>query len=110
MNGKTPEFLLVFCSCPDHNTALQLARTLVNEGLVACAQLSAPVTSVYRWQGDTCESHEISLQLKCLAAAYPQLQQRVLQLHPYEVPELIAVDIQQGLPAYLHWIKDNTRL
>ncbi|QUN07682.1 divalent-cation tolerance protein CutA [Shewanella yunxiaonensis] len=105
-----PEFLLVFCSCPDHDTALTLARTLVKEGLVACAQLSSPITSVYHWQEQLCEDSEISLQLKCLAAVYPKLQQRVLQLHPYEVPELIAVEIQQGLPTYLDWIKDNTRL
>lgn len=110
MNSITPEFLLVFCSCPDHDTALDLARTLVDEKLVACAQVSAAMTSVYQWQEQNCETTEVSLQLKCLAAVYPQLQQRVLQLHPYEVPELLAVNIQQGLPAYLDWIKDNTRL
>ncbi|TVL11783.1 cation tolerance protein CutA [Shewanella algae] len=110
MDIKSQQALLVFCSCPDTDSAKSLAATLVHESLVACAQVSQTVDSFYVWQGELCQETEVSLQLKCLASAYPRLEQRILELHPYEVPEIIAVPISHGLPAYLDWIKDNTKL
>ncbi|BCV67959.1 divalent-cation tolerance protein CutA [Shewanella carassii] len=110
MDIKSQQVLLVFCSCPDTDSAKSLAATLVRESLVACAQVSQNVDSFYVWQGELCQEAEVSLQLKCLASAYPKLEQRILELHPYEVPEIIAVPISHGLPAYLDWIKDNTKL
>ncbi|MBO2617681.1 divalent-cation tolerance protein CutA [Shewanella algae] len=110
MDIKSQQALLVFCSYPDTDSAKSLAATLVRESLVACAQVSQTVDSFYAWQGELCQETEVSLQLKCLASAYPRLEQRILELHPYEVPEIIAVPISHGLPAYLDWIKDNTKL
>ena len=103
------EYLLVLTTCPDQQVARHLARTLVERKLAACVQVSSPVTSFYRWDDNVCEEQEFSLQIKCLAACYPDLQQAVTEMHPYEVPELIAVPVSQGLPAYLEWIKENSQ-
>ncbi|QSX35529.1 divalent-cation tolerance protein CutA [Shewanella avicenniae] len=101
--------MIVFCSFPDSETACAIADTLVKEQLAACVQISAPMTSVYRWQGEICHESEVAMQLKCSAAVYSALAQRLVALHPYEVPELLAVTATAGLPAYLDWIKDNTK-
>lgn len=103
------EYLLVQTSCPTREVATQIARTLVEQQLAACVQISSPITSCYSWEGKVCEEQEFSLQIKCLAACYPKLQQAVIASHPYEVPELIAVPVSQGLPAYLEWIKENSQ-
>ncbi|MCL1035783.1 divalent-cation tolerance protein CutA [Shewanella submarina] len=103
------EYLLVLTTCPSKEEASALARTLVEQKLAACVQISAPITSCYSWDGKVCEEQEFSLQIKCLAACYDALQQAVIASHPYEVPELIAVPVSQGLPAYLEWIKENSQ-
>lgn len=109
MTQENSEALLVFCSFPDRETALSVADTLVNEHLAACVQVSAPMTSVYRWQDKVCHDAEVAMLLKCSRSAYAALEQRLVALHPYEVPELLAVTATEGLPAYLDWIKDNTK-
>lgn len=101
--------LLVFSSFPDQQTALDVADTLVAENLAACVQVSAPMTSIYRWQGEICRESEVALQLKCHRRVYPELAHRLVELHPYDIPELLAVAATEGLPAYLDWIKDNTK-
>jgi len=98
------EVIMVLCNVPDAALAQQIAETLVGEQLAACVNIMAPCRSVYRWQGKLENASEVPLQIKTTAAAYPALQARLLQLHPYEVPEIIALPISQGLPAYLQWV------
>ncbi|QSX29622.1 divalent-cation tolerance protein CutA [Shewanella cyperi] len=100
--------LLVLTTCPDKDTAVSIADVLVQEGLAACVQISAPVQSVYRWQGKVCIETEVQLFIKCHTSGYDALQQRLLSLHPYELPEIIALKLDRGLPGYLDWIKETT--
>lgn len=103
------EFLIISSSCPDLDTAKNIAHSLVNAKLAACVHIAQAITSVYVWQGEVCEEQEIPLQIKCLASNYQAIQELIIKLHPYDVPELIATPLTQGLPAYLDWIKDNTQ-
>lgn len=105
---NTSDYLLVFTSCASQEDANEIARTLVEKQLAACVQILPKVTSFYAWQDQLCQEEEISLQIKCLAINYKKLEKLVMEIHPYEVPELIAVSIDRGLPAYLHWIKENS--
>lgn len=98
------EVIMVLCNVPDAALAQQIAETLVDEQLAACVNIMAPCRSVYRWQGKLENASEVPLQIKTTAAAYPALQARLLQLHPYEVPEIIALPLAAGLPAYLTWV------
>ncbi len=101
--------LLVFSTFPDSDTARTVARTLVAEKLVACVNLLPAVTSIYVWQGRHEESTEILALLKTPCDRYPALEARLRALHPYEVPEIIAVEITAALPKYLQWITAQTR-
>lgn len=103
------EHQLVFCTVPDRETGLQLARTLVDEQLAACVNLLPDVASVYRWQNAVQESAECLLLIKTRAVLFAALRDRIVALHPYELPEVISVPVNAGLPAYLNWIDENTR-
>lgn len=98
------EVIMVLCNVPDAALAQQIAEALVGEQLAACVNIMAPCRSVYRWQGKLENASEVPLQIKTTAAAYPALQARLLQLHPYEVPEIIVLPLVAGLPAYLTWV------
>ncbi len=99
---------LVLCNCPDAAVAEAIAQRLVQDRLAACVNLLAPVRSLYRWQGHLEQAQEHTLLIKTTAHAYPALQTAIVALHPYETPEIIAIPIAQGLPAYLDWIHENT--
>lgn len=102
-----PEHLIVYCTCPDGDTADLLATTLVDAGLAACVAVLPGVRSTYRWQGRREQAEEYLLQAKTTAAAYPALEAALRRRHPYELPEIVAVPIVQGLAGYLAWIDDN---
>ncbi len=95
---------LILCTCPDRGCAENLANTVIEQRLAACVNILPGVSSVYRWQGKLESSDEILLLIKTHNHAYPDLEQLIRQLHPYELPEIIAVPIENGLPAYLNWI------
>ena len=97
------------CTCPDADTARRLAGALVGERLAACVNLLPGVRSVYRWQGEVHEDQEVLLVVKTTRARLDALTERIRPLHPYELPEVVAVDIAGGLPAYLAWIAEETR-
>lgn len=101
--------LLVFCTFPDPTTARDIARTLVAEKLVACVNLLPAVTSIYVWQGQQEESTETLALLKTPRALYAALETRLRDLHPYEVPEIIALEPTAALPAYLQWVTEQTK-
>lgn len=100
--------LLVLCTCPDRRTALDLAAPLVQEGLAACVNVTAPITSVYRWEGKVEQAEECLLLIKTGAARYQELEEVLRSRHPYELPEIIAVPIQHGLTDYLQWVEQCT--
>jgi periplasmic divalent cation tolerance protein len=102
------EVLLVITNLPDRTTAERMAETLVTEGVAACVNIMAECTSVYRWQGKIEHAGEVPLLIKTTRAAYPQLESALRKLHPYEVPEIIALPVSAGLPDYLNWVAQET--
>ena len=100
---------LVFCTCPDTSTAQSLARHLVERKLAACVNLLPPMQSVYRWQGRVEQATEVQLLAKTPADRRDALMARLAELHPYELPEILAVETAAGLPAYLDWVTAETR-
>ncbi len=102
------ETLLVITNCPDEENANAIALALVEEQLAACVNILPRVQSVYRWQGSVESAAEIPLLIKVTAHNYAALEARIQALHPYEVPEIIAVPIARGLPAYLNWVAAET--
>lgn len=101
---STAPVQLVFTLCPSAELAREMARQLVELRLAACVNILAPCLSIYQWQGKCCEENEVPLMIKTTAACYPALEATIRRLHPYELPEIVAVDIAQGLPAYLGWV------
>ena len=101
--------LICFCTCPDADSAERIAAALVAERLAACVNLLPGLRSVYRWQGKVEAAAEVLLLVKTSAEAYPALQERLRQLHPYELPELLAVEAASGLPEYLQWLAAESR-
>jgi len=97
--------LLCYCTCPDAASAQALARALVDERLAACVNRVPGVRSTYRWQGEVIDDGEELLLIKTTAARLPALKARLPQLHPYEVPELVAVPVADGHDAYLDWVR-----
>ena len=96
--------LLVLCTCPDEAVAAGIARALVAEGLAACVNRLVAVTSVFRWQGRLCEEAEQMLVIKTTPARYAALEMRLKALHPYAIPEIIAIPVVAGDAAYLAWL------
>lgn len=96
--------IVTFCTCPDKITAEKIARALVEKQLAACVNILPNLTSIYTWQGQIETADEHLLIIKAPAQAYPAIEKSIQQLHPYELPEIIALSIAQGLPGYLNWI------
>ena len=96
--------LLCLCTCPDDAVAGRIATALVDERLAACVNLLPGVRSVYRWQDRVEHAGEVLLLAKTTPARFAALRDRVVALHPYELPEVVAVEIGPSLPAYLEWI------
>jgi len=101
--------LIVFCTCPDEACAERIATALVEERLAACVNRVAGVVSTYRWDGKVRHDDEILLLIKTTSERFDAVRERIVALHPYELPEVIAVDVARGLPAYLDWIARETR-
>ncbi|AOY00363.1 divalent-cation tolerance protein CutA [Jeongeupia sp. USM3] len=102
--------VVVICNCPDAAVADRLAAGLVEAGLAACVNRLAPVRSTYRWEGRIETAEEVPLMAKTTLAAYPALQDWLAEHHPYELPEIIALPIAAGLPAYLDWLDAGVTL
>ena len=98
------EVVLVLSTAPDHASTETLARTLVEEKLAACVNVLPPMTSVYRWQGTLERSVERQLIIKTTRDTLPALHARFVELHSYELPEFIVLDVTSGSGDYLAWI------
>lgn len=103
------EPILIITNLPDQDSARRVAEALIAGHLAACVNLLAPCTSVYRWQGKIESAEEIPLLIKTLASLYGKVEAAIRQHHPYELPEIIAVPINAGLPEYLGWVAAETQ-
>lgn len=101
--------LLVLTTLPDQDSAAKLARQVVEAHLAACVNILAPCRSVYQWQGGLQEDEEFPLIIKTTAERYADLEALLRAQHPYELPEIVALRAEGGLPAYLDWVADLTR-
>jgi periplasmic divalent cation tolerance protein len=93
---------------PDAERASALARALVDEGLAACVNVIPGVRSVYRWEGRVHEDDEVLCLIKTRPAIFDRVRDRILELHPYDVPEILAFTVDEGSPAYLDWLRIAT--
>lgn len=108
MSDSASDILLVISNLPDRTTAERVARALIENRAAACVNILAECTSVYRWQEMVESASEVPLLIKTTRAAYPHVEQTIRQLHPYELPEIVAVPLGAGLPGYLQWVAQET--
>ena len=99
---------MLLTNLPDEASAQLLAAHLVEHRLAACVNQLAPCRSVYRWQGQVETATEIPLLIKTTRERYAAVEAAVIELHPYDVPELIALPVDVGLPAYLNWVREES--
>ncbi len=102
--------ILVISTLPDREHAEKLARVLIDQKLAACVNILPAATSVYRWQGKVETASETIVLIKTTMARYPALESAIKTQHPYELPEIIAVPLVAGLPAYLAWVETETSI
>ena len=101
------DFVLVFCTINDFEKAREISRKLLEEKLIACSNIIPKVTSIYQWKGDICEETEYLMLMKTKYAVFDVLKVRITELHPYEVPEVLAIDIKEGIEDYLNWVEQS---
>lgn len=100
-------YSIVITTCPNETDARRIAKVLVEDKLVACAQL-IPMQSIYKWKGKISEEPEVLLLLKTRKELFPKLEQKIKEIHLYEIPEIIQVPITAGHLSYLNWIDEST--
>jgi periplasmic divalent cation tolerance protein len=107
MNPK--DFMVLFSTCPDTDVAARIARSLVEERLVACVNVLPGVRSIYRWNETIEDETEVLLVMKTTAARAAAARERLVALHPYETPEAVALAVADGHDAYLRWVLNSTQ-
>ena len=107
--AETIDYITVLSTSPDTATAERIAGDLVEECLAACVQIIPGVRSYFRWQGRTENADEQLILIKTVTEKYDEIESKIKDLHPYDVPEIITVPVTGGLSDYLSWIKDNTK-
>jgi periplasmic divalent cation tolerance protein len=98
---------VLICTVPDEATAVKISRVLVTEKLAACCNIIPGLRSVFTWKGELCDEAECLLVIKTRAEIYERLEKRIQELHPYEVPEILALTVNRGLSNYLKWVDEN---
>ena len=98
---------VVLVSVPSEAKAVELGRRLVDERLAACVNVIPGITSIFRWEGKREDAAEALLVMKTRAERYPALEQRILELHPYSVPEVLALPVTSGSAAYTAWLRES---
>jgi periplasmic divalent cation tolerance protein len=101
--------MLVFSTFPTEDSAREIVRKLVEERLIACGSLVPIVHSIYRWREAVHDEPEVLAILKLSRAAYPDVQRRLCELHPNELPEIVGIPIDAALPEYLAWVAENSQ-
>jgi periplasmic divalent cation tolerance protein len=106
-DSRASNVVVVLTTAPTAEVAERIGETLVDEGLAACANIVPGVRSIFRWKGAVSHESEVLVILKTTTEGLAVLRGRVLELHPYEVPELIALDVQSGHEPYLDWVRSE---
>ena len=101
------DVLIAFCTFPNAEIAGKIANQVVEQQLAACANILPGVRSIYRWEGKVESADEVMAVFKLAAPRYAEFEDKIRSVHPYEVPEIIAFPISNGLPAYLQWVADS---
>jgi len=101
--------LITLCTCPSQTVAEEIANSLVKQGIAACINIIPKITSIYKWQDKIEKDDETLMLIKTDQSRYQDLEQALLSLHPYELPEIIAVPVEQGLTGYLNWVTQCTK-
>lgn len=104
------EILILVCTCPDAATARRLAGGLLERKLAACVNILPEIRSMYRWQGELHDDGETLMVVKTTRQAYAEVERWLLQHHPYDVPEVLAVQVPAGSPAYLEWVQKEIEM
>ncbi|HLH02204.1 MAG TPA: divalent-cation tolerance protein CutA [Bryobacteraceae bacterium] len=102
-----PDFVVVFCTCPDRAEALRLAHAILEQRLAACVNILPGIESVYRWNEKVETGSEVLLLIKTAAERFDALRQAILNLHSYQTPEVIALPIVTGSEPYLAWLRSS---
>ena len=102
-------YIICLVTIDDSDSATRIARTLVEKKLAACVNIVPEIRSIYSWKGEICDDRERLMIIKTRRELFGALQTEVTALHPYEVPEIIALTIEDGLPNYLRWIDEVTQ-
>jgi periplasmic divalent cation tolerance protein len=102
------DIVVVFCTFPDSDTAKRIAQELVKNHLAACVNVLPGVESIYQWKGELETSSEVLGLIKTTTVMYPTLETRLKELHPYDVPEIVAVPASRVHPAYAQWVREMT--
>jgi len=105
MRSRQP--LVVLVTAPSESSALDLGRALVDEHLAACVNVVPGLTSIYLWEGRREEAAEALLIIKTRPEGYLALQRRIIELHPYSVPEVLGLPVAEGAPAYVQWVRES---
>lgn len=100
--------IVVFMTAPSEDEAAIIGKAVVEEGLAACCNIATGLRSIYRWQGKLCDEREVMCFLKTKAELFEALKTRIVELHSYDVPEVISIDIKDGHVDYLRWIDEVT--
>jgi periplasmic divalent cation tolerance protein len=100
---------IVFVTAGNPDEASAIGRRLVEERMAACVNIVPRIRSIYRWKGEIHDEEEYLLIMKTRSSLVPALERRVKELHSYEVPEIIAIPIKEGLAEYIHWVLGNTK-
>lgn len=103
------EALVILCTCPDDAIASRLARSIVDQGLAACVNILPAVRSIYSWQGEVCDDEEVLLLIKTLESRHAAVEAWLLEHHPYDVPEVVAIPAEHVSADYLAWIESSVR-
>lgn len=101
--------IIIYCTCPNIETADRISRLIIRNHMAACVNQIKGVTSIYEWEGKIEQENEVLLIIKTTEKRFEAIKQLVSEEHPYELPELIAVPVTQGLPDYLEWITQCTK-
>src|SRR4051794_35690434 len=103
------DVLIAFCTFPDSTVATAVTKAVVEAGLAACGNILPNVQSIYRWQGKLESSGEVLVIFKLDSHRYSEFETKVRSMHAYEVPEIVAFPLTNGLPAYLDWVRESCK-
>lgn len=108
MRDAASDVLIVFTNLPDHASAVKLGRALIEKRLAACVNVLGEARSVYRWKGQIATEAEVPVLIKTRGTLYGEVEAQIVALHPYELPEIVAVPVLRGLPKYFEWVMEET--